>query len=168
MTITVPGGAAAVDRARTALHGLVPGHVATTPADDDTGGRRLLGDLRTGALTVLAVSFLIGTTSAGITGASAVLDRRRTYAMLRLAGTPLGVLDRARRQETLVPLAVMGGGSLLAGLFFGSPFATGVGTESLLTLAAFLVAGFGGILAASALSRPLLRAVTTDPAPRPD
>ncbi|WP_262402158.1 hypothetical protein [Actinomadura sp. CNU-125] len=168
MTITVPGGPAAVDRARTALHGLVPGHVATTPADDDTGGRYLLGDLRTGALTVLAVSFLIGTTSAGITGASAVLDRRREYAMLRLAGTPLGVLDRARRQETLVPLAVMGGGSLLAGLFFASPFAVGAGTGGLVTLAAFLVLGFGGILAAGALSRPLLRAVTTDPAPRPD
>ncbi|QFG21216.1 FtsX-like permease family protein [Actinomadura sp. WMMB 499] len=168
VTITVPGGAAAVDRARTALHGLVPGRVATTPADDGTGGRNLLGDLRTGALTVLAVSFLIGTTSAGITGASAVLDRRRTYAMLRLAGTPLEVLDRARRQETVVPLAVMGGGSLLAGLFFASPFATGVGAGGALTLAGFVVLGFGGILGASALSRPLLRAVTTDPAPRPD
>lgn len=168
VTITVPGGGAAVDRARTALHGLVPGRVATTPADDDTGGRYLLGDLRTGALTVLAASFLIGITSAGVTGASAVLDRRREYAMLRLAGTPLSVLDRARRQETLVPLAVMGGGSLLAGLFFASPFASGVGVPGLATLAAFLVLGFGGILGASALSRPLLRAVTTDPAPRPD
>ncbi|GGV30677.1 hypothetical protein GCM10010182_62590 [Actinomadura cremea] len=168
VTITVPGGAAAVDRARTALHGLVPGRVATTPADDDTGGRILLGDLRTGALTVLAVSFLIGITSAGITGASAVLDRRRAYAMLRLAGTPLSVLDRARRQETVVPLAVMGGGSLLAGLFFASPFAVGVGAGGLLALAGFVVLGFGGILGASALSRPLLRAVTTDPAPRPD
>ncbi|MFD0905011.1 ABC transporter permease [Actinomadura sediminis] len=168
VTITVPGGPAAVDRARTALHGLVPGRVATTPADDDTGGRRLIGDLRTGALTVLAVSFLIGTTSAGITGASAVLDRRRTYAMLRLAGTPLSVLDRARRQETLVPLAVMGGGSLLAGLFFAAPFAVGVGVAGAAMLAGFLVLGFGAVLGASALSRPLLRAVTTDPAPRPD
>ncbi|RSN70465.1 FtsX-like permease family protein [Actinomadura sp. WAC 06369] len=168
VTITVPGGGAAVDRARTALHGLVPGGVATTPADDDTGGRYLLGDLRTGALTVLAAAFLIGATSAGVTGASAVLDRRREYAMLRLAGTPLSVLDRARRQETLVPLAVMGGGSLLAGLFFASPFAVGVGAPGLATLAGFLVLGFGGILGASALSRPLLRAVTTDPAPRPD
>ncbi|WP_433226921.1 FtsX-like permease family protein [Actinomadura formosensis] len=168
VTITVPGGTAAVDRARTALTGLVPGKVATTPADDGVPGDRLLADLRTGALTVLVVSFLIAITSAGITGASAVLDRRQAYAMLRLAGTPLSVLDRARRQETLIPLVVMGGGSLLTGLFFGLPFARGFGFSGLVGLAAFAVLGFGGVLGASALSRPLLRAVTLDPAPRPD
>ncbi|GAA4086406.1 FtsX-like permease family protein [Actinomadura miaoliensis] len=164
---TVPGGAAAVDRARTALTGVVPGRPATTPADD-APARHLLADLRTGALVVLTVSFLIAMTSAGITGASAVLDRRQTYAMLRLAGTPLPVLDRARRQETLIPLVVMGGGSLLTGMFFALPFAAGVGTAGALTLLAFVALGFAGIFGASALSRPLLRSVTTDPAPRPD
>ncbi|WP_160161020.1 FtsX-like permease family protein [Actinomadura sp. K4S16] len=161
-------GAAAVDRARTALSGLVPGRTATAPADDEVTGDRLLADLRTGALIVLAVSFLLAITSAGITGASAVLDRRQAYAMLRLAGTPLSVLDRARRQETLIPLAVMGGGSLLAGLFFSLPFAQGFGLSGLAGLAGFVVLGFGGIIGASALSRPLLRSVTADPAPRPD
>jgi hypothetical protein len=164
----VDGGRAEVDRARTALTGLVPGHTATTEADADIASGRLLGDLRTGALTVLGVSFLIAITSAGITGASAVLDRRQTYAMLRLAGTPLEVLDKARRQETLIPLLVMGGGSVLTGLFFATPFAMGFGWSGALTLAAFVVLGFGGILGASALSRPLLRAVTTSPTPRPD
>ncbi|MCP2341944.1 FtsX-like permease family protein [Actinomadura rupiterrae] len=164
----VDGGRENVDRARTALTGLIPGHNATTEADSDIGSARLLADLRTGALTVLAVSFLIAITSAGITGASAVLDRRQTYAMLRLAGTPLDVLDKARRQETLIPLLVMGGGSLATGLFFATPFAMGFGSTGALTLVAFVTLGFGGILAASALSRPLLRAVTTNPAPRPD
>ncbi|MEV4256357.1 FtsX-like permease family protein, partial [Spirillospora sp. NPDC049652] len=164
----VDGGRAEVDRARTALTGLVPGHTATTEADADIASGRLLGDLRTGALTVLGVSFLIAITSAGITGASAVLDRRQTYAMLRLAGTPLEVLDKARRQETLIPLLVMGGGSVLTGLFFATPFAMGFGWSGAFTLVAFVVLGFGGILGASALSRPLLRAVTTSPTPRPD
>ncbi|WP_141582657.1 FtsX-like permease family protein [Actinomadura sp. WMMA1423] len=168
VTVEISGGAAAVDRARTVLAGLVPGKVATTPADDEVTGDRLLADLRTGALTVLAVSFLLAVASAGITGASAVLDRRQAYAMLRLAGTPLSVLDRARRQETLIPLAVMGGGSLLAGLFFSLPFAQGFGLSGLAGLAGFVVLGFGGILGASALSRPLLRSVTAEPAPRPD
>ncbi|GAA2161836.1 FtsX-like permease family protein [Actinomadura napierensis] len=168
VTIAVRGGAGAVDEARTALAAAVPGQVATTPADQDRAGDRLLADLRTGALTVLVVSFLIAITSAGITGASAVLDRRQAYAMLRLAGTPLRVLDRARRQETLIPLVVMGGGSLATGLFFASPFAIGFGASGAVTLAAFVAVGFGGILGASALSRPLLRAVTTDPAPTPD
>ncbi|MEU8119267.1 FtsX-like permease family protein [Spirillospora sp. NPDC049024] len=168
VVVKVSGGAAAVDRARTALSGLVPGRTATAPADDEVTGDRLLADLRTGALIVLAVSFLLAITSAGITGASAVLDRRQAYAMLRLAGTPLSVLDRARRQETLIPLAVMGGGSLLAGLFISLPFARGFGLSGLAGLAGFVVLGFGGIIGASALSRPLLRSVTADPAPRPD
>ncbi|MGI5164405.1 FtsX-like permease family protein [Spirillospora sp. CA-253888] len=163
VTATVPGGAAAVDRARTALAGAVPGRVATTPADPDIAAGHLMADLRTGALVVLAVSFLIAVTSAGITGASAVLDRRQTYAMLRLAGTPLSVLDRARRQEVLIPLAVMGGGSVLTGLFFALPFAVGFGAAGAVTLLAFVVLGFAGIMGASALSRPLLRAVTADP-----
>lgn len=168
VAITVRGGAAAVDRARTALTAAVPGHVAITPADEDRSRDQLLADLRTGALTVLAVSFLIAITSAGITGASAVLDRRQAYAMLRLAGAPLRVLDRARRQETLIPLVVMGGGSLATGLFFASPFAIGFGASGAVTLTAFVALGFGGIAGASALSRPLLRSVTTDPAPTPD
>ncbi|MEV5573987.1 FtsX-like permease family protein [Spirillospora sp. NPDC052269] len=165
---TVDGGRVNVDRARTALTGLVPGHTATTPAEGALASGNLLADLRTGALTVLGVSFLIAITSAGITGASAVLDRRQTYAMLRLAGTPLDVLDKARRLETLIPLLVMGGGSLMTGLFFAAPFAAGFGISGALTLVGFVILGFGGILAASALSRPLLRAVTTDPTPRPD
>ncbi|QXJ21065.1 ABC transporter permease [Actinomadura graeca] len=168
VTAAVPGGAAALDRARTALAGAVPGRVATTPADEEVNGDVLVADLRTGALIVLAVSFLIAVTSAGITGASAVLDRRQAYAMLRLAGTPLPVLDRARRQETLIPLAVMGGGSVLTGLFLASPFATGSGSSGLVTLAVSVVLGFGGVLGAGALSRPLLRSVTREPAPRPD
>ncbi|QKG21520.1 FtsX-like permease family protein [Actinomadura verrucosospora] len=168
VTVAVRGGSAAVDRARTVLAAAVPGQVATTPADEDRGRDRLLSDLRTGALTVLVVSFLIAITSAGITGASAVLDRRQAYAMLRLAGTPLKVLDRARRQETLIPLVVMGGGSLATGLFFAAPFAIGFGASGAVTLAAFVAVGFGGIAGASALSRPLLRSVTTDPAPTPD
>ncbi|GAA3927606.1 hypothetical protein GCM10023085_06030 [Actinomadura viridis] len=167
VAVTVPGGAAALDRARTALTGLVPGQVATTPADMGAE-RHLVADLRTGSLTVLTVSFLIAVASAGITGASSVLDRRETYATLRLAGTPLAVLDRARLAETLVPLAVMGGGSLLTGVFFALPFAAEFGYAGAWTLGAFVVAGGAAVLGASALSRPLLRSVTTDPAPVPD
>ncbi|NRQ35038.1 ABC transporter permease [Nonomuraea sp. NN258] len=120
-----------LDRARTALAGLVPGRTPTTEADDQAFGRRLLADVGVGTVVVLSVSFLVAIASSGITAASSVLDRRQTYGLLRLAGTPLEVLDRARRAETLIPLTVMGGG-------------------------------------AGALSRPLLRAVTADPAPRPD
>ncbi|NUR90953.1 MAG: ABC transporter permease, partial [Nonomuraea sp.] len=160
---------AVVERARTALSGLVPGHTPTTQADEQRFGVQILDDVRVGTIVVLSVSFLVAIASSGITAASSVLDRRQTYALLRLAGTPLEVLDRARRAETLIPLAVMGGGAILVGAFCALPFMIGaVNTAGLVTLLACVAVGFAGVIGAGALSRPLLRSVTTDPAPRPD
>ncbi|TMR91230.1 FtsX-like permease family protein [Nonomuraea basaltis] len=161
--------AATIDRARTALAGLVPGRTPTTAADDQGFGIQLLADVRVGTIVVLSVSFLVAIASAGITAASSILDRRQTYGLLRLAGTPLEVLDRARRAETLIPLAVMGGGAILVGVFCGLPFMIGgVSAVGLITLVTCVVVGFAGVIGAGALSRPLLRSVTADPAPRPD
>ncbi|GAA0976252.1 hypothetical protein GCM10009555_035510 [Acrocarpospora macrocephala] len=166
-------GTATVDRARTALAGLVPGRTPATRADDDQTARQFLADIRVGTNVVLAVSFLVAIASSGITAMSSVLDRRQTYGLLRLAGTPLEVLDRARRAETLIPLTVMGGGSILVGVLCALPFMSGVtsggaGTVGAATLGGCVVAGFAGVIGAGALSRPLLRAVTADTAPRPD
>lgn len=44
----------------------------------------------------------------------------------------------------------------------------GMNVVGALTLAGCVVAGFAGVVGAGALSRPLLRSVTEDPAPRPD
>lgn len=160
---------AALDRARTALAGIVPGRTPTTGHDDRRFGTQILADVRVGTIVVLSVSFLVAIASAGITATSSVLDRRQTYGLLRLAGTPLEVLDRARRAETLIPLTVMGGGAILTGAFCAVPFMIGgVSLVGVLTLAGCVVAGFAGVIGAGALSRPLLRSVTTDPAPRPD
>ncbi|NJP94335.1 ABC transporter permease [Nonomuraea sp. FMUSA5-5] len=160
---------ATLDRARTALAELVPGRTPTTQRDDRRFGIQILADVRVGTIVVLSVSFLVAIASSGITATSSILDRRQTYGLLRLAGTPLEVLDRARRTETLVPLTVMGGGAILVGAFCAVPFMIGgmnvVGT---VTLVACVVAGFAGVIGAGALSRPLLRSVTADPAPRPD
>ncbi|MGN9845395.1 FtsX-like permease family protein [Nonomuraea sp. H19] len=160
--------AATADRARTALTGLVPGRTPTSEADDQRFGIQLLADVRVGTIVVLSVSFLVAIASAGITAASSILDRRQTYGLLRLAGTPLEVLDRARRAETLIPLAVMGGGAILVGAFCGLPFMIEVSTVGLITLLTCVAVGFAGVIGAGALSRPLLRSVTADPAPRPD
>ncbi|MFD2349740.1 hypothetical protein ACFSTC_10755 [Nonomuraea ferruginea] len=85
-------GVVVVDRARTALAGLVPGRTPTSEADDQRFGFQLLDDVRVGTVVVLSVSFLVAIASAGITAASSVLDRRQTYGLLRLARHPA---DRA-------------------------------------------------------------------------
>ncbi|MET9018720.1 FtsX-like permease family protein [Actinopolymorpha sp. NPDC004070] len=170
VVVKVPGGQERTDEARTALAGLVPGRPFAGPADADRGGEQMLADIQTGSRTVLFASFLLGTVSAGISGVSSILDRRQTFALLRLAGTPLRVLDAARRRETLIPLVVMGGGALVTGLVMAAPFALAnpVRPEGLVTLALTVLGGLGAVIGASELSRPFLRAVTTDPAPRPD
>ena len=160
---------ATLDRARTALAGLVPGRTPTSEADDQRFGFQLLADVGVGTVVVLSVSFLVAIASAGITAASSVLDRRQTYGLLRLAGTPLEVLDRARRAETLIPLTVMGGGTIAAGVFCATPFMLGAPNLSgAVMLGICVLVGFAGVIGAGALSRPLLVAVTTDPSPRPD
>ncbi|GAA2900983.1 ABC transporter permease [Streptosporangium fragile] len=168
-----PGGApvdaALVDRARTALEGLVPGRVATSLADEERFTHQILDDIGTGTVIVLTVSFLVAVASAGITAASSILDRRQTYALLRLAGTPLEVLDRARRAETLIPLTVMGGGAIAVGVFCALPLAVAaMNVTGAITLLVCVVLGFAGVVGAGAATAPLLRSVTADPAPRPD
>ena len=108
---------------------------------------------------------MVAITSAGITASSSVLDRRRTYGLLHLAGTPLRVLDAARRKETLIPVTVLAGGAVTAGLLCGGSLTLAGGDPSfdargLIVLAVCCAAGVAGILAAGGLSRPLLRAVT--------
>lgn len=131
--------------------------------------RLLIADIRTGTIIVLIASFAVGMVSAGIAAASSVLDRRQAYALLGLAGTPAQVLDAARRRETLIPLAVMGGGSMCTGLLLSLPFLAAMPDLSALVLLGTAV-GIGtlAIVGASELSRPLLRSMITAPAPRPD
>ncbi|MBB5935634.1 FtsX-like permease family protein [Streptomyces zagrosensis] len=172
VTADVSGGAAELDRARTALTGLVPGQHPVTGADVDWSGTVFAKDFRRAILAVLGATFVVAISSAGITAASAVLDRRRTYGLLHLAGTPLRVLDRARRIETVLPVAVLGGGAVLTGIFCAAPLTLAGGSASLDARGAALLAcclglGFAGLVGASALSRPLLRSVTRAGGPRP-
>lgn len=168
--IVWPRSGGNVDRVRTVLTGTAPGHVFTTPADESSSERTLFRDVRTGTLIVLMVCFVVAIVSAGITSVSSVLDRRRAYALLRLAGTPLSVVHRARLRETLVPLVVMGGGSLLAGLVCGLPLSLSspVSLYGLTLFVSFVALGTLGVVGATLVSRPLLRAVTESPSPQPD
>lgn len=168
----VPGGTEKLDRARTALTSLVPGQYPVTGTDINWSTRLFSDDFSNATRVVLGVTFITAIASAGITAAASVLDRRRTYGLLRLAGTPLRTLDAARRKETLLPVAVLAGGAALTGIFTASPLTLGAGssieTGGLVLLALCFGVGVAGLLAAGALSRPLLRSVTEQSGPRPE
>ncbi|PPS68402.1 MULTISPECIES: hypothetical protein [Streptomyces] len=110
------------------------------------------------------LSFLVAAASAGLTAAANVLDRRRIYGLLRLAGTPLKVLDRARVRETVIPLAVLAGGTTADGCL--RRHATQLGGRHddqrlrSVQLVACVSLGALAMFAAIAGSRPLLRKVT--------
>lgn len=131
-----------------------------------------VSELRATGLAALALGFVVATASAGLTAAANVLDRRRVYNRLRLAGTPLKVLDRARVRETVVPLVVLAGGVTAAGVYLATKlnkaFGTTVDTAGALQLSVCVLVGAAVMFAAIGASRPLLRAVTADPAQEAD
>ncbi|MFD7283373.1 FtsX-like permease family protein [Streptomyces sp. NPDC059862] len=170
--VRVPGGPEQTDAALTALQPLGAGRLPYTGdyagAQDITAGGLLAG-LGTAAL---AVGFLVATASAGLTAAANVLDRRRVYGLLRLSGTPLRMLDRARVRETALPLVVLAGGTTMTGVYaayqFNKAAESTISTSGTVQLAVCLAVGTLAMFAAIAGSRPLLRAVTADPAQSAD
>lgn len=161
-----------LDTAVTALTPLAPG---TPPYSADYIGATdsiATGRIAQVSIATLVLSFVVATASAGLTAAANVLDRRRVYGLLRLAGTPLRVLDRARVRETVVPLVILAGGTTAMGMYGSSrlnkAFGTTINTTGVLELAACTVLGALAMFAAISASRPLLRKVTADPAQTAD
>ncbi|MEU0459598.1 hypothetical protein ABZ322_43290 [Streptomyces sp. NPDC006129] len=172
VTAQVSGGQEQIDTAVTALTPLGSGRYPITQeyvsAPDDTVTARLA----TVSTATLVLSFLVAAASAGLTAAANVLDRRRVYGLLRLAGTPLEVLDRARIRETVIPLTVLAGGTTAMGAFGAMQFDKAAGTtvdaSGAVQLVVCVAVGALAVLAAIAGSRPLLRKVTAGPAQTAD
>lgn len=158
------------DRSRTEAAQVAPGATVTGTHDWVIDNNVYGSSIRTGSIVVLGVSFIAAIVSAAIAGMSSVLARRDVYHLMHLSGTPMRVLNRARRQETVIPLTVMGLGSIGSGMLLASPFAAGFGfdTDGIFILLATLAIGFGGVVAANASSRPLLRSAVSSPTIRPD
>ena len=121
VSVVVSGGADERDEARTALSGVSPWQPPVSSEADSWEAASAIGDITSASLLVLAVMLAVASASAAITGVAGVLDRRKTYGLLRLAGTPLSVLDGARLRETLAPLVTLGGGAVVAGALCALP-----------------------------------------------
>ncbi|MFI1507897.1 FtsX-like permease family protein [Streptomyces sp. NPDC020597] len=168
----VSGSRESVDTAVTALTPLGSGRYPITQeyvsAPDDVISARVA----TASTATLVLGFLVAAASAGLTAAANVLDRRRVYGLLRLAGTPLKVLDRARIHETVIPLVVLAGGTTAMGAFGAAQVnklaGTTMNTAGAVQLVICLAVGALAVLAAIAGSRPLLRRVTQGPAQTAD
>ncbi|MEU6248245.1 FtsX-like permease family protein [Glycomyces sp. NPDC047010] len=159
-----------LEAVRSTMTAVLPGDAPEREIDSSLMSNRIVSSVRTGVTVVLAVVFITAAVSTAISAIGSVLDRRRTYRLLHLAGTPQQVLDQARRQETLLPLAFLGGASVLTGMALTAPVigVMGFDASGALILGATLAAGTASVIAAGALARPLLRSVMQDVSPRPD
>ncbi|MER6290214.1 FtsX-like permease family protein [Streptomyces sviceus] len=170
--IHVHGGQESIDAAVTALTPLGSGRYPFTQeyvsAPDDT----VIARIATVSTATLALSFLVAAASAGLTAAANVLDRRRVYGLLRLAGAQLKLLDDARVRETVIPLAVLAGGTTAMGVYGATQLNKAAGTtidmSGAVQLALCSAVGALAMFAAIAGSRPLLRKVTAGPAQTAD
>lgn len=170
MVIEATTSGTRLEAVRSTMTAALPGNPPEREVDASIMSNRLVGSVRTGVTVVLAVVFLTAAVSAATAAIGSVLDRRQTYRLLHLAGTEQRVLDRARRQETLLPLGIIGGASILTGMVLTMPVIGTMGFDAsgALILGATVAAGVAAVIAAGALSRPLLRSVMQDVSPRPD
>lgn len=151
-----------VDAVRTAIVAADPSATIDS-ADADGFVSQFLDDLGRASVVMALASLVMATAATAIGGAASILDQRITLVRLRLVGTPIDVLQRARRWQTLVPLLTASIGAMAFGAVAGLVMmvAFGVGTariqppdmESMVFLSiASLVAGASVV----ALTRPLL------------
>ncbi|MGW7729976.1 FtsX-like permease family protein [Streptomyces canus] len=164
----VSGGQARIDTGVTALTPLGSGRYPFTQEYASASDDMVVARVATVSTATLVLSFLVAAASAGLTAAANVLDRRRMYGLLRLAGTPLQVLDGARIRETVIPLVVLAGGTTAMGAFGAMQLNKAAGTtinaSGVVQLVICLAVGTLAMLTAITGSRPLLRNVTEGPA----
>lgn len=168
VSVKVRGEEDDLDRARTVLSGLSAWQPPVSSESSNWDVSVRTKDISTASLLVLAVTLAVASASAVIVGVTGVLDRRRTYGLLRLAGTPLSVLDGARLRETIAPLLLLGGGAVAAGMFCAAPLAFSAGVtpdpRSFVNLAVLAALAALGVALAELASRLALRSATREPA----
>jgi cell division protein FtsX len=167
-----PGREADVDRIRTAVSDVLPFQPLETAGDDGSATEQLMADIARGSTVVTVATLLLATVATAIGAIAAVLEQRVTLTRLRLAGAPLEVLQRARRWQAALPLAVativsVGSGAVTSLVLTELVFDVDPGRPDALTvvsLAGIVLAGcVAGVLCAEA-TRPLLeRSTRPDP-----
>ncbi|QOR71218.1 hypothetical protein IM660_02610 [Ruania alkalisoli] len=104
-----------------ALATFIAGMTAAIAMFSGDQGDQMARDMSTGGFLTLAIAGVVAAVSTGVMQAGRVIDQAGEYRALRLAGTDRRVLDAARLQETLVPLAVAVGLATASALLFMVP-----------------------------------------------
>jgi hypothetical protein len=115
--VATDGSTAAIERVRTVLeanlaHGILPAAIDEMISSDWAQMRLLRRLVDVG----IVLSLIIAGCSLAVAVAGSLVERKRSFGMLRLAGTPLARLRRVVMLEAAVPLALVAVASAAAGI----------------------------------------------------
>jgi hypothetical protein len=115
VAVFTDGSTAAIERARTRLDIAFPGAAAMSGADLVAEGTREVRDIERLSNTALVVTLLIAGCSLAVSVAGGLVERKRPFALLRLAGMPLRDLHRVVIAEAAAPLLGVAATSVVLG-----------------------------------------------------
>ncbi len=165
------GNSATLEQARTTIEvGFPNSNIPSTVGDISPGNAQLLASWQQLADVVIIASLVIAACSLAVSVASGLVERKRPFSLLRLTGTPLGVLRRVVALEAAAPLTAIAVLSAATGLLAAQLFLRSQLSETLqppglhyyLIVAAGLVVALGIIAA----TLPLLEHITGPEAAR--
>jgi hypothetical protein len=151
--VATNGSASAIERAETVLGSAFPylssvGLVGQVSLQDS----QLLSELQTASEVVIVASLLTAGCSLAVSMVAGISDRRRPFSLLRLAGTPIGVLRRVVSIEAAAPLVVIALAASAIGLVAADLFLRSqLGISLRLPGAEYFGIVFGGLAASLAV-----------------
>jgi len=163
--VVAANGPAAVERARSALRLANPDHVIPlTIAEEADRDRKLNRAYQRLANLVMLISLPVAGCGLAVGAIAGLAERGRPFSLLRLAGTPLGLLRRVVALENAVPLlagavVAIATGFLTAGLFLRSQLGETVRAPAA-SYYALVGAGLVASLLVIASTLPLLERAT--------
>jgi len=130
--------------------------------DAPAADRYLFADLTTGGFLMLAIAGTLAAVSTGVMGAGRIIDQRGQYRALRMAGTEVAVLHRARWRQIMLPLVAAVVIAIAAAMLFIIPalgFAFATSVPVLVRYLASVVVACGLVLLGTWASSPVVRTV---------
>lgn len=164
IVLETDGSVEVTDRARTAIVHALPGAVPRLGAEQDAEADRELVQLNRLVNLALALTLTIAGCSLAVAVAAGIIERKRPFSLLRLAGMRLAELQRTAMIEAAAPLLLIALASAVLGLAT-SAVIVGVGGGIVWELPSIgywvgLGAGLALALGVAAVTLPLLGRTT--------
>ncbi|MFJ3310612.1 FtsX-like permease family protein [Streptomyces sp. NPDC086549] len=162
--VATDGSTASMERVRTLLSAAYPRHQARAVGDYGTGLQQELASWRQLANVVLLTTLPIAGCSLAVSVVAGLSDRRRPFAILRLTGAPLRLLQRVVGLESALPLLAVSAIAIGTGFAASAMFLTSQMHYDLISpdaaYYALVAGGLGAALGIIASTLPLLKRIT--------